>query len=90
MQHATIAVHVKPGSKAASVGARHGMVEIRLKEHAREGKANEACRRALARALGVPPSALELVRGAQARIKIFRCSTLDPAQLSARLVRLRP
>jgi uncharacterized protein (TIGR00251 family) len=86
----TIAVHVKPGSKAESVGARHGVVEIRVKEPAREGKANAACRKALARALGVPASTLELVRGEHARVKVFRCSTLDPAELAARLARLGP
>lgn len=90
MQQATIAVHVKPGSKVASVGARRGFIEIRVKEPAREGKANEACRKALARALGVPVAMLELVRGASARVKVFRCTSLDPAELAVRLARLRP
>jgi len=90
MQHATIAVTVKPGSRAASIGARHGSVEVRVKEQATEGRANLACRKVLARALGVPLASVELLRGAQARVKIFRLATIDPAELAVRLARLRP
>ena len=90
LQHATLAVTVKPGSKTASIGARHGNVEVRVKERAIEGKANLACRKALAHALGVPLASVELMRGTAARVKIFRFATIDPAELAVRLARLRP
>ncbi|GEM_PF-6769569 len=66
------------------------MVEVRVKEPAREGKATEACRKALARALGVPVASVKLVRGARVAVKVFALATLDPAELAARLARLRP
>ncbi len=90
MQRTTIAVNVKPGAKAAAIAFSHGTIEVRVKEPARDGKANAACRKALAHALGVAPSTVELIRGAQSRIKIFALGSLDPAELAARLARLRP
>jgi len=44
---------------------------VRVRERAMEGKANEAVRRAIARAVGVPTSAVTLVRGAAGRRKLF-------------------
>jgi uncharacterized protein YggU (UPF0235/DUF167 family) len=41
-----------------------------------EGKANEAVRRAIALAVGVPASAVTLVRGATARRKLFTIAGL--------------
>jgi uncharacterized protein len=90
MQPATVAVSVKPGAKAAAITFNHGMVEIRVKEPAREGRANTACAKLLAKTLGVPPSTVRLVRGAQSRVKIFALTTLGPADLTARLARVRP
>lgn len=90
MQYATIAVNAKPGAKVAAIAFSHGVVEVWMKEPAREGKANEACRKALARALGVAPSTVKLVRGAQSRTKVFELATLGPAELGVRLARLRP
>jgi len=49
---------------------------VRVRERAMEGKANEAVRRAIARAVGVPPSAVTLVRGATARRKTFEIEGL--------------
>lgn len=61
---------------------------VRIREPAQEGKANDACRRALARALGVAPSTLRLIRGHRAKVKVFATLSLTPAELAARLARL--
>jgi uncharacterized protein (TIGR00251 family) len=85
----TIAVTVKPSAKSTVVSIDHGQVHVRVKEPASEGRANEACRKALAKALGVAPSTLKLVRGAQSRVKIFALS-LTSSDLAVRLARLPP
>jgi len=86
----TLAVTVKPNAAATVVSMAHGVVQVRVKPPAREGKANAACRGALAKALGVAPSTVTLVRGASARVKIFALATLTPTELAVRLARLRP
>ena len=66
-----IAVRVTPrgGRDAIEPG---DPLRIRVTAPPEDGKANEAVRRLLARALGVAPSRLTLIRGAAARDKLFR------------------
>ena len=81
-----IVVTVKPGAKAPGiVFSTAGSIVVRVRERAVEGKANEAVRAALARALGVPKSAVSLVRGATARLKAFEVKGLTPVELSRRM-----
>jgi len=86
----TIVVVVKPGSAVTGIRVEQGLIHVRVRERAQEGKANRACRVALAKALGVAPSTLTIVRGANARTKVFACATLTPAELAVRLARLPP
>jgi uncharacterized protein (TIGR00251 family) len=81
---------VKPNAKSASVSIQHGQVNVRVKAPAIEGKANEACRKALAKALGLAPSAVKLVRGAHSRVKIFALTSMTSAELAVKLARLPP
>jgi uncharacterized protein YggU (UPF0235/DUF167 family) len=89
MQQTTLAVTVKPGASATHVSLADGVVSVRVKEPAREGKANEACRKALANALGVAPSTVKLLRGTKSRLKVFILLTLTLVDLRQRLDRLR-
>lgn len=77
---------VKPGAKAPGivVGA-DGSIIVRVREPATEGKANEAVRRAIARALGAPPSVVTLVRGASSRCKLFSIEGLAAVDAQAKL-----
>jgi uncharacterized protein len=50
-----------------------------------EGAANEALCRLVARAAGVPPSRVALVRGQRARQKVVRVEGLDEAVVRARI-----
>jgi uncharacterized protein len=86
----TIAVVVKPGAALTGIRVERGLIHVRVREKAHEGKANQACRAALAKALGVAPSTLTIVRGASARTKVFALATLTPAELAVRLARLPP
>jgi uncharacterized protein len=71
---AEIAVRVTPGAAQAGVEAAgpDGAIRVRVVEPPEKGRATEAARALLARALGVAPSRLELVRGAASREKTFR------------------
>jgi uncharacterized protein YggU (UPF0235/DUF167 family) len=50
-----------------------------------DGAANAAVARLLARALGVSPSSISVVKGRQAREKIVEVAGLGPAEIRSRL-----
>ncbi len=68
-----IAVRVTPKAARDSIDADgDGPLRLRLTVAPEKGAANRAAQRLLARALGIAPTRLELVRGAKARDKLFR------------------
>jgi uncharacterized protein len=61
---------VVPGASRSMVaGIRDGALLVRVAAAPEKGKANEELRDCLARALGIPKSAIELVSGATSRRK---------------------
>jgi uncharacterized protein len=63
-------VKVVPGASRSQVaGLRDGALLVRVAAPPEKGKANEELRACLARALGLPKSAVELVAGAASRHK---------------------
>ncbi|MCK0197518.1 DUF167 family protein [Ancylobacter sp. 6x-1] len=60
------------------------VVKARVAVAAEDGKANAALAKLVAKAAGVPASAVSLTHGATARLKIFHIAG-DPAALAARL-----
>lgn len=76
----TIRVRLQPrASRDEVVGWREGVLVLRLTAPPVEGAANEACRRFVARLLGVPPRDVELVAGHKSRDKRFQVSGLTEA-----------
>ena len=73
-----LSVLVRPRSSREEVGGSQGGA-LRVRVHAPPvgGEANEAVRRAVARALGVRPAAVRVVSGQQARRKRLRIEGLD-------------
>ncbi len=69
---ATFAVRVTPNARRAGLELAGGLIRIAVTEVPEAGRATEAARVALARALGVAKSRLTLLRGATARDKLFR------------------
>lgn len=67
-----LAVRVTPNARRAGVDLVEGQIRIQVTETPEAGKATEAVRAALARALGVAKTRLTLVRGATSRDKLFR------------------
>ncbi len=68
----TIAIRVAPNARRAGVDVVDGQIRITVTETPEAGKATEAARAALAKALGVAKTRLVLVRGATSRDKLFR------------------
>ena len=63
-------IHVTPRSRRPRVGGTHGgALRVQVDAPPVEGRANAACRKALARALDVPASAVELEAAARGRRK---------------------
>jgi uncharacterized protein (TIGR00251 family) len=85
-QGVTLRVRVQPrSSRDALGGERQGALVVRLTAPPVEGRANQALARLLAGALGVPPSAVRLLRGGTGRDKLVAVAGLDVATARARL-----
>lgn len=69
---ALIEVRVTPNAAREQVTLDGSRFVIRVTVVPEDGKANKAVTRLLAKALGVPPSRLTLLRGATGRDKTFR------------------
>jgi hypothetical protein len=88
MSEVIVAVLAKPGSKSPGLSWDGAHLVIRVRERAVDGKANEAVRKALAKALDVAPSRIALVRGARSKEKFFAVSGLTRAGIDTKLARL--
>ena len=66
-----IQVKVVPKSKVESVTRESDLFILRVKEPAREGKANRAAIKLLADYLSIPQSAMTIIRGAGSRNKVI-------------------
>ena len=71
-----LAVRVTPGARSEGIEIVDGRVLVKVRTAPEDGKATAAVRILLAQALGVPPSQVEMLRGATSREKLFR---LPPA-----------
>ena len=80
-----LVVRVTPKSRSTDVRITEGMVQVRVTAAPEDGRATEAARRALASALGLRRTAVELEAGATSRIKRFRIDGLNEATARQRL-----
>lgn len=79
-------VRVQPrASREGLAGLRQGALVVRLTAPPVEGAANTALLRLLGRALGLAPSALELLRGQTGREKLVLARGLGAASARAAL-----
>ncbi len=70
---ATFALSVHPRARADLIEVTaEGALVARVTAPPVDGRANDAVRKLLARALGVAPTRLTLIRGETARDKVFR------------------
>jgi uncharacterized protein (TIGR00251 family) len=79
---ADLRVRLQPRSRRTEVvGERAGAVVIRVTAPPVDGKANAALCELVARAAGVAPSAVRVLRGAGARDKVLRVEGVGEADL---------
>jgi uncharacterized protein (TIGR00251 family) len=77
--------YVRPGASRESVGGlREQALQVQVRARPAEGAANRAVCKAVARALGVPKTAVELLSGARSRRKRLRVRG-DPQLLAPAL-----
>jgi uncharacterized protein len=82
-----LAIRVQPRAKRTEVaGERDGVVVIRVSAPPVDGKANEAVTRLLAERLGVPKSAVAIVRGHGHRDKQVRVDGMSADEIRAALL----
>ena len=80
-----VAVQVRPRSQPG-IGLTEAGLVIRVAAPPEKGRATEHARRALAEALDVPPSAVELRSGPTSRRKTFSVRGLDATEARSRLL----
>ncbi len=82
----TLAVWVVPGAADEGfAGVADGRLKVRLRAPAREGAANRALVRLLARRLEVPAGSVRLIHGAGGRRKLVEVEELNEAEARLRL-----
>ena len=85
-ESAFLQVRVTPrAARDAVAGWQDGVLRVRLRAPAIEGRANEALRRFLGAHLGIAPGRIEIVSGAGGRQKRLRIDGLGEAALLRRL-----
>ncbi len=83
---ARLTVRVLPrASRTEIAGVEGSSVRVRVTAPPVGGAANDAVRRLLARALGCPPSAVEILHGRTGREKVVRIVGLGPVEVRSRL-----
>ena len=72
------AVHVTPNAKRASVGGTHdGALRVAVTAAPEDGKANKAVIQAIADALKIKKSGVDVISGHSSRRKVIACSCDD-------------
>lgn len=83
---ARIRVRVTPrASRDGLVGWRDGVLRVRVAAPPVEGRANDTVARLLAKALGVPKSAVGIMSGAGAREKLVEVAGIEQDEALRRL-----
>jgi len=74
----TIKVRVQPrASRTEIIGEHAGAIKMRLAAPPVDGKANEECRRYLAKLLKVGATSVEIISGDSSRDKVIRVSNIS-------------
>jgi uncharacterized protein (TIGR00251 family) len=72
-------------SRDEIVGERGGELAVKVGAPPLDGRANTALRRLVAKAVGIPPRRVQLVRGEKGRSKVLRLEGLSAAAAARRL-----
>jgi uncharacterized protein len=81
-----IAVRLRPGARGdALLGFEDGVLRARVSAPPLDGRANKALCKLIAARVGVPPSRVDVVRGAKSRDKLVAVLGVDADELARRL-----
>ena len=84
----TIRVKVQPrASKTEIVGEHAGAIKLRVAAPPVDGKANEECRRFLAKLFGVSATSVEIISGDSSRDKVIRIRSISARRILEALER---
>jgi uncharacterized protein (TIGR00251 family) len=72
IEGAEIAVRVTPKASRDRILVEDGAIRVYVTTVPEDGKANKSVVKLLSKALGVPKTRLDLIRGATSRDKVFR------------------
>jgi uncharacterized protein YggU (UPF0235/DUF167 family) len=67
-----LALRATPGARVEGIAVENGRLTVKTRAKPQDGAANEAVLALLAKALGVAPSRLQLLRGATSREKLIQ------------------
>lgn len=82
-----VSIRLQPrGKRNEVVGERGGAIVVRVTAPPVDGKANAALEAFVARAAGVPPSRVAVVRGQTSRDKVVRVDGVDAHEVRAALL----
>jgi uncharacterized protein len=70
--HGRLALKVTPGARVEGIAIGQGRLQVKVRVKPQDGAANAAVLDLLAKALGIAPSRLTLLRGATGRDKLVR------------------
>jgi uncharacterized protein (TIGR00251 family) len=78
----TIRVRVQPRApKTEIVGEHDGAIKLRIAAPPIDGRANEECRRYLAKLLKVSATSVEIISGESSRDKVIRVSNMSARRI---------
>lgn len=78
----TIRVRVQPRApRTEIVGEHNGAIKLRICAPSVDGKANEECRRYLAKLLKVSATSVEIISGESSRDKVIRVSNMSARRI---------
>jgi uncharacterized protein YggU (UPF0235/DUF167 family) len=85
-ERTSLLVRAHPRAATTSVGPwAEGVLHVRVTRPPADGQANDAVRRLVAGALGLPPTRVRIVAGERARTKRLEVDGLAAGELAARL-----
>lgn len=67
-----LAVRATPGARSEAIAIADGCISVKVRARPQDGAANEAVIHLVARALGLAPSSVRLLRGATSREKLLQ------------------
>lgn len=78
----TIKLRIQPrASRTEMVGEHNGAIKLRVAAPPVDGKANDECRRFLAKLLKVGATSIEIISGDSSRDKVIRVSNISARQV---------